>query len=34
MHEYAGKEMVDEGTIALYKGKPEITLEDAGQPKR
>ena len=34
MHEYVGKEMVVEGTIELYKGKPEIKLEDAGQLRR
>ena len=34
MHAYAGKEMVVEGTIILYKGKPEIKLEDAGQLRR
>jgi DNA/RNA endonuclease YhcR with UshA esterase domain len=34
MHDYAGKEMVVEGTIILYTGKPEIKLEDAGQHRR
>ena len=34
MHEYEGKEMVVEGTIILYKGKPEIKLEDAGQLRK
>ena len=34
MHEYEGKEMVVEGTITLYKGKPEIKLQDAGQLRR
>jgi hypothetical protein len=34
MHEYVGKEMVVEGTITLYKDKPEIKLEDAGQLRR
>jgi hypothetical protein len=34
MNQYENKEMVVEGTIILYKGKPEIKLEDAGQLRR
>ena len=34
MLEYVGKEMVVEGDIELYRGKPEIKLEDAGQLRR
>ena len=34
MHQYVGKEMVVEGKIEMYKGKPEIKLEDAGQLRR
>ncbi len=34
MHDYAGNEIVVEGKIELYKGKPEIKLEDAGQLRR
>ena len=34
MHESVGKEMVVEGTIEMYKGKPEIKLQDAGQLRR
>ena len=34
MHEYVGKEMVVDGKIEMYKGKPEIKLEDAGQLRR
>jgi DNA/RNA endonuclease YhcR with UshA esterase domain len=34
MHEYVGKEMDVEGTITLYKGEPEIKLEDDGQLRR
>jgi DNA/RNA endonuclease YhcR with UshA esterase domain len=34
MHDYTGKEIVVEGRIELYKGKPEIKLDDAGQLRR
>ena len=34
MREYESKEMDVEGTVILYKGKPEIKLEDAGQLRR
>ena len=34
MREYESKDMDVEGTIILYKGKPEIKLEDAGQLRR
>ena len=34
MHDSVGKEMVVEVTIELYKGKPEIKLQDAGQLRR
>jgi len=34
MHEYVNKEMVVEGNIEMYKGKPEIKLQDAGQLRR
>ena len=30
MHQYVGKEMVVEGKIEMYKGKPEIKVDDVG----
>ena len=34
MHSSVGKDMVVEGTIEMYKSKPEIKLQDAGQMRR